>query len=88
MASQLGGKDTAERIIARYDLTGGGAEAVKDVFAPPTGSSTSLGIVGLFFLLVAVLSFTRAVQRLFEQTWELPPLSVRNTPTVCSGSAG
>jgi membrane protein len=26
-----------------------------------------------------VLSFTRAVQRLFEQTWELAPLSVRNT---------
>jgi uncharacterized BrkB/YihY/UPF0761 family membrane protein len=30
-------------------------------------------------LLVAILSFTRAVQRLFEQTWELDPLSVRNT---------
>ena len=71
--TQLGGKGTAERIIERYDLTGGGAEAVKDIFSPPTGSSTSLGIVGFFFLLVAVLSFTRAVQRLFEQTWELEP---------------
>ena len=29
--------------------------------------------------MVAVLSFTRVVQRLFEQTWELPPLSVCNT---------
>ena len=29
--------------------------------------------------MVAVLSFTRAVQRLIEQTWELSPLSVRNT---------
>ena len=29
--------------------------------------------------MVAVLSFSRAVQRLFEQTWELKPLSVRNT---------
>ena len=26
-----------------------------------------------------MLSFSRAVQRLFEQTWELDPLSVRNT---------
>ena len=26
-----------------------------------------------------MLSFSRAVQRLFEQTWELKPLSVRNT---------
>ena len=33
----------------------------------------------MFFALIAVLSFTRAMQRLFEQTWELKPLSVRNT---------
>jgi uncharacterized BrkB/YihY/UPF0761 family membrane protein len=78
-ASKLGGKGTAERIIERYDLTGGGAEAVEDIFAPPGGSSTSLGIIGFFFLIVAVLSFTRGVQRLIEQTWELEPLSVRNT---------
>jgi uncharacterized BrkB/YihY/UPF0761 family membrane protein len=79
VASQLGGKDTAERIIERYELTGGGAEAVTDVFAPPTGSSTSLGILGFLFVMVAVLSYTRGVQRLVEQTWELDPLSVRNT---------
>jgi membrane protein len=79
VSSELGGKDTADRIIERYDLSGGGAEAVKDVFSPASGTSTSLGVIGLLFLLVAVLSFTRAVQRLFEQTWELTPLSVRNT---------
>src|SRR6476661_862715 len=75
----LGGKDTAARIIDRYDLTGGGAEAVKDVFSPPSGTTTSIGILGFLFLMVAVLSFARGVQRLFEQTWELEPLSVRNT---------
>ena len=79
VASQLGGRETADRLIDRYELTGGGAEAVRDIFAPPSGTSTSVGIVGVFFLLVAVLSFSRAVQRLFEQTWELSPLSVRNT---------
>jgi len=79
LGSQLGGKSTAERIIERYDLSGGGAEAVNDIFAPASGTSTSLGIIGFLFLMVAVLSFTRAVQRLFEQTWELDPLSVRNT---------
>ena len=79
VSTHLGGKDTAERIIDRYELTGGGAKAVEDVFAPPSGTSTSLGLVGFLFLMVAVLSFTRAVQRLFEQGWELPPMSVRNT---------
>src|SRR6188472_1147769 len=33
VAAQLGGKGTAERIIDRYELTGGGAEAVRDIFA-------------------------------------------------------
>jgi membrane protein len=79
LASELGGKGTADRIIDRYGLTGGGAEAVRDIFAPPTGSSTTIGVIGFLFLMVAVLSFTRGVQRLFEQTWELDPLSVRNT---------
>ena len=78
-SSQLGGKDSAERIIDRYELTGGGAKAVEDVFAPPSGTSTSIGIIGFLFLMVAVLSFSRGVQRLFEQGWELSPLSVRNT---------
>ena len=79
IATKIGGKGTADRIIDRYELTGGGAEAVRDVFAPPSGTSTSLGIVGFLFLMVAVLSFTRAVQRLFEQAWDLESLSVRNT---------
>jgi uncharacterized BrkB/YihY/UPF0761 family membrane protein len=79
LSSQLGGRGTADRIIDRFDLTGGGAESVRDVFSPPSGMSTSVGVIGLLFLMLAVLSFSRAVQRLFEQTWELKPLSVRNT---------
>jgi len=79
VSSQVGGKSTADRIIERYDLTGGGAEAVHDIFSPASGTNTSIGLIGFLFLMVAVLSFTRAVQRLFEQTWELKPLSVRNT---------
>ncbi len=79
VSSELGGKDTADRMIDRYELTGGGAEAVRDIFSPSSGTETTLGIVGFLFLVVAALSFSRAVQRLFEQTWELSPLSVRNT---------
>src|SRR3954449_11706623 len=77
--THLGGKDLPQRIIDRYELTGQGADAVTRVFSPPEGTSTSTSIIGALLLLVALLSFTRAVQRLFEQTWELAPLSVRNT---------
>jgi uncharacterized BrkB/YihY/UPF0761 family membrane protein len=76
---RVGAKDFADRIIDRYELTGRGAEAVKDVFSPTDGTSTSVGVMGALLLLVAVLSFTRAVQRVFEQAWELAPLGVRNT---------
>jgi uncharacterized BrkB/YihY/UPF0761 family membrane protein len=88
LSSELGGKGTAERIIDRYDLSGGGAEAVRDIFAPPSGTSTTLGIIGFLLLMVTVLSFARAVQRLFEQTWELSPLSVRNTFNALLWSCG
>lgn len=75
--TRLGGKDVADRTIDRYGLTGGGAEAVRQIF---TSTSAGVGIFGTLFLMVSVLSFTRAMQRLFEQIWELSPLSVRNTP--------
>ncbi|MBD0693421.1 YhjD/YihY/BrkB family envelope integrity protein [Streptomyces sp. CBMA123] len=86
--AHLGSKDTAHRIIDRYGLTGGGAEAVLYVFSPSAGVDTGVGVFGLLFLAVSLLSFSRAVQRLFEQTWELLPLSVRNTLNGLRWSAG
>jgi len=76
---QAGGEDVAQRIVDRWDLTGGGAEAVRDAFSPAAATQTDVTVMGALLLVVAVLSFTRGVQRLFEQTWELKPLSVRNT---------
>lgn len=69
----------AQWLIDRYGLTGGGADAVRDAFAPATATNTDVGLIGFLLLVIAVLSFARAVQRLFERTWELPPLSVRNS---------
>src|SRR4051794_41206413 len=50
----LGAKDVAERIIERYDLSGGGAEGVRDVFSPGGGASTHVSISGALLLIVAV----------------------------------
>ncbi|MEU6071622.1 MULTISPECIES: YhjD/YihY/BrkB family envelope integrity protein [Streptomyces] len=73
------GNDVANRIITRYHLTGGGAEAVTSLFTPAGETSSSVGVFGVVFLTISALSFARTSQRLFEQTWELKPLSVRNT---------
>jgi uncharacterized BrkB/YihY/UPF0761 family membrane protein len=72
-------EDAAKTLISRYHLTGGGAEAVTNVLAPATGTSAGVNVIGTLLLVVAILSFSRGVQRLFEQTWDLKPLSVRNT---------
>ncbi|GAA1933374.1 YihY/virulence factor BrkB family protein [Kitasatospora viridis] len=79
LLKHFGFPDTAQRIIHRYHLTGGGAQAVSYVFSPDADTTAGVGVFGVVFLLVSVLSFSRAVQRLYEQAWELPPLSVRNT---------
>jgi membrane protein len=71
--------DAADRIIRRYDLNGAGAEAVEALFSTPQDTSAGVGVFGATFLIISVLSFARASQRLFEQTWELKPLSVRNS---------
>lgn len=84
----LGHPDIAGRIISRYGLSGGGADAVRQLFSSTTEASSSVSVVGAVFLTISVLSFTRAAQRLFEQTWELKPLSVRNTPNGLCWIAG
>ncbi|MFG3590383.1 hypothetical protein [Streptomyces sp. NPDC047990] len=71
--------DAAERIIKRYGLTGAGATAVRSLFSPAEGATVSVGVFGVLFLTISVLSFARAAQRLFEQAWGLKPLGVRNT---------
>ncbi|MFD5563804.1 YhjD/YihY/BrkB family envelope integrity protein [Kitasatospora griseola] len=78
LAARLGAKDIAERVVERYGLTGDGAEAVRRLL-PESSDWTTLGLFGGVFLLISVLSLARAAQRLFEQGWDLPPLSVRNT---------
>src|SRR4051795_5342713 len=40
--AHFGDNDVADRIIDRYKLSGGGADAVKDVFSSASGTSTSV----------------------------------------------
>ncbi|OIK27344.1 hypothetical protein VT52_012165 [Streptomyces malaysiense] len=76
--TSVGSYDVARQLITRYGLTGEGAAAVDALFAPEQ-QQVNVSVLGVLFLAVSALSFTRALQRLFEQTWELRPLSVRNT---------
>lgn len=88
LLSHLGNSDIADRIVNRYGLTGGGASAVKDVLATTDTAGTGGDVFSLVFLVISLLSFSRSVQRLFERTWDLRPLSVRNTRNGLVWTAG
>ncbi len=84
----LPSQDAADSVIRRYRLSDDGAQAVRDAFAPAEGTEAGLGVLSALLLLFAVLSFSRAVQRLVERAYELKPLSLRNTRNAALWIAG
>jgi membrane protein len=71
-----GGKDLADGLIDRMDLTGDSAQVLKAVVAPPSAVRNSISVVGAFLLVISALSFTRALQRLYVRAWRLPTLGM------------
>jgi membrane protein len=71
--------DVGRRLVDRFGLEGEGAKAVQDLLGSGDSLQSGLSLFGFFMTIVAVLSFSRAMQRLFESAWELPQLSIRNT---------
>ena len=82
------GGSTGDYLVARFELEGKGATAVSDLFNTGTDLRSGLSIFSAFLLLVSILSLARAAQRLFERTWGLTPLSVRNTKNGLAWIAG
>jgi membrane protein len=72
-----GGTDFAGRLIERLELTGTAAESLREAFAPPADVDESVSTAGVLVLVVSALSFTRAMQRLYERAWKLQPLGMR-----------
>jgi membrane protein len=79
MSGVLSDHDIGSQLVDRFELEGKGATAVADLFDTEDELTSGFSLFSAFLLLITILSFSRAVQRLFERTWELPPLSVRNT---------
>ena len=60
--TEIGAEDTAARIIDRYELTGGGAEAVEQLLSPTGDTTISVDLLSALFVLLALLSLTRAAR--------------------------
>jgi membrane protein len=72
------GKSFADTLIDRFDLGGSTAEAVRQTFGGGSGGTT-LSTIGVLLVVFSSLSFTRALQRTFELTWDLPRRGFRST---------
>jgi membrane protein len=77
-AVEPGDAGIADDLITRFDLRGSAAEAVKEAFevsSEPTSTTTLSALV----LIVSVLSFTRRLQRLYEDSWGFEQRGLRGT---------
>jgi membrane protein len=69
----------ADRLAARFHVTGASAEAIRTLFERPPGATGAITIAGSVVLLFSLLSLTRSLQRLYEAAWHLPSIGVRGT---------
>ena len=79
VVSRDDGEGFSNEVIDRFDLDGATAESVHEAFTSPQTVTSSLNVVGVLLLVVAALSFSRAMQRLYESAYGLPSLGMRNT---------
>jgi membrane protein len=71
--------DLASELIDRFDLRGATARLVREVFAQPDAVRQSISWLGVLLLLGAALSFTRALQRVYEHAWRLEARGLAGT---------
>jgi membrane protein len=73
--AQGSSEEVADDLIARFDVSGGAADTLRDALSQP--SESGVGAIGGVLLVISALSFTRAMQRLYVRAWRLEPLGVR-----------
>ena len=71
----VSGNSFGDELVRRFGLTGSGADAARLLFAAPTQVEASIGLLGLVILCSSVLSFSRALERVYLDCWRLPPLA-------------
>jgi membrane protein len=72
------GDDLSERIIERFDLEGASARSVDALFADSGEVEGTLTVVSVVILVLATLSFSRAMQRMYQRAYEHESRGVRD----------
>src|SRR5262249_4625254 len=69
----------ADDLISRMNLTGSTAAAVRAAFAPPHTVQSGISAISVVLLIISALSFSRALQRLYEGAFGLEKRGMRDT---------
>ena len=85
LGSQKDSTVVADRLAARFHVSGSSAEAIRILFERPPGATGTITITGLVVLAFALLSLTRSLQRTYETAWQLPAIGVRGTLNAVTG---
>jgi len=65
--------DIGERIVDRFDLSGSTARSVEQLFNSAGEVESAVTWVSIVILVLSALSFTRAMQRMYQRSYETPP---------------
>jgi membrane protein len=68
-----GDEDLADRIVERFSLDGSSARSVRALFNSAGEVESAVTWVGIVILVLATLSFTRAMQRMFQRAYGTAP---------------
>jgi membrane protein len=60
-------------LVVRFGLSGPGASATRTLFASGSEVRGAVSVIGVVIVLYSVLSFTRALQRVYLNVWRLHP---------------
>jgi membrane protein len=79
----IDGRDFATGLVDRFELRGDAAASLRHALAPPEAVKQTVGVLGLVLVVASALSFARALQRMYEQAFRLPPIGgLRGTPAT------
>lgn len=79
LVSEATGRDFADQLIRMFDLSGAAATDLRSAFAPAGEVQSQVSAFGALLLIVSALSFTRALQRLYQLSWNQPSLGLKAT---------
>jgi membrane protein len=73
VAFSPGSSDLADRIVERFGLEGDSANSVHQLFASAGTTESAVTWISIVILVLSALSFTRAIQRVFQRAYDREP---------------